>query len=286
MRIGLLQEQQNKLYDFASEKRSFCFEEAKTLQEEMIEQNFALMDTAHTKNCDLLVTSEAINFCGQPWEVDLNWEHLVPEMKSEIFQKLSQKARQTHTYLAVGVINKRRVHGAFQFYNSAFLYNRQGRLLSVYDKVHLAGRENKYLTPGEKYMVFDSEFGKFGVCICWDMQFPEVCRELALMGAQLVVCPTWGWEQIYGHARAYENGIFVASAMAVPYAEPICRLRNPSEVVSPIGEVLARASDERSQLLTCDLNLAECEEIRAMRLSGRKPATYCHLSEELTGKKE
>ena len=49
-----------------------------------------------------------------------------------------------------------------------------------------------FLHRGNALCVQDADFGRFGVCICWDMQFPEVARTLALRGAQLVVCPHLG----------------------------------------------------------------------------------------------
>lgn len=284
MKIGLLQELQNELYDFGCSKRKFSFEKAKAMQTEMSEQNLSLLEAAGKRDCDLIITSESVNFCGQPWEVDGDWDCLIPEMESAFFQRFAKAAAQAKSYLIVGAMNKRKACGGFQYFNSAFLFNREGKLLDIYDKVHLAGTENDYLTSGNRYCVLGTDFGKIGVCICWDMQFPETCRELTLMGAQIVVCPTWGWEQIYGHARAYENGIFVASAMAVPFGNQISGLRTPSEVVSPAGRVLASASREKAQILTKNIDLSECTELRAMRLSGRRPQTYnllCHEFDEV-----
>jgi len=134
------------------------------------------------------------------------------------------------------------------------------------------------LTPGKEYLVMDTEFGKIGVIICWDMQFPEACRELVLRGAELILCPTWGWEQIYGHSRAYENGVYVASAMSVPFREDITGIRNPSEVISPKGEILASGSRSKAEVVTCELDIRDCKEFKELRMSNRHPETYKQIS--------
>lgn len=72
------------------------------------------------------------------------------------------------------------------------------------------------MCPGNEFKVFDTDIGKVGILICWDMQFPEAARILALSGADIIICPTWGWENKYGICRAYENGIYVVAAMAIP----------------------------------------------------------------------
>ena len=120
-----------------------------------------------------------------------------------------------------------------KLYNSTVFWGRDGRIKDVYHKIHLAGDESEIFTPGQTLHTIDTEFGHVGTAVCWDMQFPEMARNLAKMGTDLIVCPTWGWEWIYGPARAYENGIFVAAAMAVPYWMPIEDLRRPSMVDFP-----------------------------------------------------
>lgn len=160
-------------------------------------------------------------------------------------------------------------------YNAALIFDRAGTLRQVYRKTHLAGDESAVFTPGDALCVQDADFGRFGVCICWDMQFPEVARTLALRGAQLVVCPTWGWEaDLYGRARAYENGIFTAAAMAVPGWGNIEPPRTPSSVIAPDGTMAACGPADRAALVTCAVDLTQAAVYRPIRQEARRPALY------------
>ncbi|GHV01562.1 hypothetical protein FACS189485_00160 [Spirochaetia bacterium] len=269
MKLALLQEKQNRLYDF------FCgetlrFDEVHALQNQMIEQNFFLMEEAST-NAEFLVTSEAINFPGPPEWLDFSpWELLVGEY-DVLNRRLSQFAADKGIWLAAGVY---RPLPDRTMRNSLLIINRQGETILTYDKIHLAGSEKKNLIPGNTFGCFDSEFGKIGLCICWDMQFPEVCRILALGGAALVICPTWGWEAIYANARAYENGIHVAGAMAVPFNGPIQGLRTPSSIIDPEGGILAMAGAESAEILYCDIDLHREWDIHRIRMEDRRPELY------------
>jgi predicted amidohydrolase len=271
MKIALIQSKQNKLYEFEN-----CYNISKTealcLQQEMLEQNFNLLEDTCKKGCNLIVTSEAINFCRDS-KYGIKYEFFHKE-NNKLFEKFSECAKKSRSYLVAGVYNFRKNN----LYNSAFIYSPKGDLIDIYDKIHLAGNEKEILKSGDRYVVFETEFGKIGVCICWDMQFPETCRELVLRGADLIVCPTWGWEKIYAHTRAYENGVFVAGAMAVPYKGIIDGIRTPSEVVSPDGKILAMACNNDMQVLTCDINLDFCFDFKKLRLNDRRSDTYLLIS--------
>ena len=92
-----------------------------------------------------------------------------------------------------------------------------------------------------------------------------MARNLARKGCDLIVCPTWGWEWIYGPARAYENGIFVAAAMAVPYWMPIQDLRRPSMVITPDGVIKEVGPTDREAIVYCEIADIHCKESREFR---------------------
>lgn len=274
MKLGLIQTKQNELYDFSNPELLLSKERVLELQREMKEQALSLIREACRKDCDFIVTSEAINFCGTQKSILCDYTEVVPSPEDPLFNQVAAIAKEEKKYIVLGAYNQRKG----KIYNSVLVYNPEGELKYLYDKVHLAGSENDRLTPGKEYLVMDTEYGKIGVAICWDMQFPETCREMVLGGAELILCPTWGWEQIYGHARAYENGVYVASAMSVPYREDITGIRNPSEVISPEGEVLVRGSRSNSEVVTCELDIRGCKEFRDLRMSNRHPETYKKIS--------
>ena len=71
----------------------------------------------------------------------------------------------------------------------------------------------------------------------------------------------------YGPARAYENGIFVAAAMAVPYWIPIKDLRRPSMIVAPDGNILAEGPTDKEAIVYCEINDIHCKPSREFRLN-------------------
>ena len=122
---------------------------------------------------------------------------------------------------------------------------------------------------GSQITVFDTEFGKIGLCICFDMRFPELARIMALEGAQVLFVPasfnmTTGpkhWELMF-RSRAVDNQVItVGSAPARDENGPYVSYAN-SIVVDPMGQVLARAGAEET-ILTVDLDLTEIAHTRA-----------------------
>ena len=272
MKLALIQTRQNALYSFLNPEVRYTLDEAAALQREMVEQNLMLMRQAAAQSCDLMVTTEAINFPGQPHKVQGDIAVLVDQSLARLVPQLSEIAREGHCYIAAGMYS-RRAPGEREggLYNAIWLFDRQGEVCAVYHKTHLAGDENDYLIPGDRYCVAETDFGRLGLAICWDMQFPETCQRLTEMGADLIVAPTWGWEWVYGPARAYENGVFVAAAMAVPEWGPIDGIRSPSEVIRPDGECLACGSRTEAGVVYCDIeDLSAFRDLRDMRLQGRR----------------
>ena len=272
MKLALIQTRQNALYSFLNPEARYTLDEAGALQRDMLEQNLMLMRQAAAQGCDLMVTTEAMNFPGQPHKVQGDIAALVDQSVAWLVPQLSEIAREGACYIAA-CLYSRRAPGITDggLYNAIWLFDRQGEVCAVYHKTHLAGDENDYLIPGDRYCVVETDFGRVGLAICWDMQFPETCQRLTEMGADLIVTPTWGWEWIYGPARAYENGVYVAAAMAVPEWGPIEGLRSPSEVIRPDGECLARGSRMEAGVVYCDIeDLSAFRDLRDMRLQRRR----------------
>ncbi len=76
------------------------------------------------------------------------------------------------------------------FYNSVIVIDRKGNFVGKYRKVNLPPEE-KWASPGVSFPVFNLDFGKVGVLICWDFWFTEPTKKLVEEGAELIVVPTW-----------------------------------------------------------------------------------------------
>ena len=122
-------------------------------------------------------------------------------------QFMSTKARQWKMYVAGAF---KRSDGDLVF-NSCPLFDREGKLVGVYDKNMLYDPELEGgLTPGVGYPVFDADFGKVGIITCYDSWFPEPSRLLGYKGAELALLPNAGYDREIMPARAADNGLVFA----------------------------------------------------------------------------
>jgi predicted amidohydrolase len=107
------------------------------------------------------------------------------------------------------------------------------------------------ITPGLDYPVFDTDFGKVGMMICWDVHYADPARALALRGAELILLPIWGGNETLAKARAIENQVFLASS-GYDY---------PTHVLDPSGEIVAVAPESgTAAIATIDLNRRYADE--------------------------
>ncbi|MEI7493413.1 MAG: nitrilase-related carbon-nitrogen hydrolase [Alphaproteobacteria bacterium] len=107
-----------------------------------------------------------------------------------------------------------------QYYNRCYVACPSGKLLWQ-DKIHLTPSEKAlgWLNGSNTLKIFDSDFGKFGVCICYDSEFPELVSQLTFAGTDVLFIPSYtdsahGAQRIHvaAHARAMENQCFAITA--------------------------------------------------------------------------
>ncbi|MBN2557196.1 MAG: acyltransferase [Clostridia bacterium] len=153
-------------------------------------------------------------------------------------------------------------------YNSAVVIDDRGRVVNVYHKNNLWDKEQKYFGyGGHDYRVYKTPFARFGVIICYDVDFPETSRALAKAGAQIIFVPAaWAvthrslWD-IFLPARALENTVFIAGVNRTgTEGEEI--YFGDSKVFDPTGTLAAKAGEWKEGLLVCDLDIKTIEKIR------------------------
>jgi 5-aminopentanamidase len=171
-------------------------------------------------------------------------------------------------------------------WNSALVVERDGRVAGVYRKTHLFGDEPAAFSASDAYPVFDLHLRpegppvRVGVCICMDVEYPEVPRLLALGGAQLLAVPSADMQPFRAQqasqlvARAIENNVYVALANTAD-RRPGVVFFGESGIAAPDGSV-ARAGYLRPRLVVAELR---DEAVRASGghgsyLRGRRPETY------------
>jgi predicted amidohydrolase len=189
------------------------------------------------------------------------------------------------------------------FFNSALVIDQTGHLAGWYDKAHLPFAERRYFAAGQSgFRTFDTHPAPLGVLICADRAFPEAWRVLALEGAAIVATPyntsmhvphhpsdqpdspkgLREQQEIRMRASANLNGYFVVAAGKAGIEAGTLYIGD-SMVISPWGEVLARAETDGDELVCAESDLRLAEEAQAHLALARKrrPDMYRALVEEL-----
>ena len=165
-----------------------------------------------------------------------------------------------------------------RIYNTAYVFDREGRQACRHRKAHLFDiqveggqcfRESDTLSPGDRIGCFDSEFGKIGLCICYDFRFPETARLMALDGARVILVPaafnmTTGpahWELMFRQRAVESQSYVIGTAPARDPAGPYVSWGH-SIVVDPWGTVLTQM-DEKEGMRIVELDLDYAEKVRA-----------------------
>lgn len=173
---------------------------------------------------------------------------------------------------------------ADKFYNTSLVFNSNGELVYHYDKIHLVPmlNEHHYLTGGaEKACVFELDGVKMGLIICFDLRFPELARQLALEGAQVLHIVAqwpaarkehWKYLQI---ARAIENQFFVLSSNTVGTHDET-DFAGGSMIIDPWGNQIAVGDSIKEETIAASLDLTVVPKIRedVPVFSSRVPEMY------------
>ena len=169
-------------------------------------------------------------------------------------------------------------------YNTAVLLDRSGEIAGKYRKVHLPREEwKKGIRPGNEYPVFETDFGKVAIQICYDWFFPEAAEIFALQGAEIIFAPTWGNTlpdeegRVDGEStfrvRARDNGVYMVPSV----------YDGNSMIIDPMGRILA-SNKGKEGVFWAEIDLNKRESLRWVghwRSIGprhRMPQTYEALS--------
>lgn len=237
---------------------------------------------ASQQKVDLIVFPE---LCTSGYELGVKFTELAQRVPGPAINLMSQRAADAGVYIAFGLPTKEKVESIL--FNSAALVGPEGEMVGHYNKVHLRGEERMAFREGFKLPVFQTEIGKIGLIVGWDLAFPEVARSLALEGAELLVVLA-DWEtanldewKTYLRARAYENAIFIAAANRVG-EDVTLNFGGCSMIVGPRGniysEILPDAETKKSGdgFTVARIDLDEVRKYREefQQLQTRQPTVY------------
>ncbi len=202
-----------------------------------VEEFCRLVETNNPGNLDFVCLPEGITVIG----TGKSYYDVSEPIPGPTTERLAKLASKIHAYVIAGLYEK---HNNI-LYNTAVLIDRNGKLVGAYRKTHLPREEwEKGITHGNEYPIFETDLGKIGIIICWDLQFPEPSRAMAAKGAEIIFIPIWGGSEILAKARALENSVFIVTST----------YDMRSFVIDPTGTICAEAT-LTSPFISTEINL-------------------------------
>jgi N-carbamoylputrescine amidase len=262
------------------------------IQMAMLDKHLPFIESAAKQGVKILGLQEIFNgpyFCPSQ---DVRWYDAAEPVPGPTVETMSAYAKK-HDMVMVVPVYEREMAGVF--YNTAAVIDADGKYLGKYRKQHIPQVrpgffEKFYFKPGTGgYPVFQTRYAKVGVYICYDRHFPEGARCLGLNGAEIVFNPSatveglskylWKLEQ---PAHAAANGYFMACSNRVGTEAPwnIGKFYGTSYFVDPRGQIMKEASDDKDELLVCDVDFALIDEVRKtwQFYRDRRPEAYPEIT--------
>jgi N-carbamoylputrescine amidase len=230
---------------------------------------------------------------------------LAEEIPGRSTTELEKVARELGVVIIASLFEKR---SAGLYHNTAVIIDGDGNLLGKYRKMHIPDdplyHEKFYFAPGDLgFQAWTTEQGKIGVCVCWDQWYPEAARLTALRGAEIIFYPTaigWhpsekkefgaaqssAWETIQ-RSHAIANGCYVAAANRVGHEAPAggdgIEFWGQSFIAAPSGEIIAKASVDREEIVIADVDWNRVNEHRTHWpfLRDRRVDAYAGIEQRL-----
>ncbi len=197
---------------------------------------------------------------------DLDRLEVLAHRSEESLKFLRNQAKDLHMMIVGGSLPEKR-EGAF--YNMCPVVTEIGTIAGKYRKAHLfplALKEHLYFSPGSEWGLADTDSFTLGTLLCYDLRFPELCRNLALRGADLLVVPAqWPaarenhWRVLL-QARAIENQSFLLGVNRVGRDGNGLNYRGHSMAVAPDGTILAEG-DENEGIFYGEIDFSKVSEI-------------------------
>lgn len=223
------------------------------------------------ENPDFVILPEM--FCC-PYQTE-NFPIYAEKEGGPVWQQLSGYAKQYGIYLIGGSMPEKDAEG--NVYNTSYIFDREGKQIGKHRKVHLFDidvkggqtfKESDMLTAGDSDTVFDTEFGKIGVMLCFDIRFPELSRMMVNDGAKVIFVPaafnmTTGpahWELSF-RTRALDNQIYMVGCAPARDITAGYISWGHSIVTNPWGAVVDML-DEKEGILLAELDMGYEERVR------------------------
>jgi len=244
------------------------------------------VEQAAKRGARIICTQELFRsqyFCQSEDHEHFKLAEKIPGPTTDAFCKIAKKYKS----VIIASLFEKRASGLY--HNTAAIIDADGSMLGIYRKMHIPDDplyyEKFYFTPGDLgFRAWETRYAKIGVLVCWDQWYPEGARLTAMQGAEILFYPTaigWhpgekakygtrqhgAWETIQ-RAHAVANGCYVC----VPNRIGLEKIKGvggdgiefwgQSFIAGTSGEILAKASPNKEEILLQDLDLANVDTTR------------------------
>ena len=248
-----------------------------------LEKAIALVGEAAKRGATVICLPELFRtqyFCREENAELFELAEAIPGPTTKAIGKVAGELRVT----VIASLFERRAAGLY--HNTAAILGPDGKLEGIYRKMHIPDDplyyEKFYFTPGDLgFLNFETPQARIGVLVCWDQWYPEGARLTALQGADVLFYPTaigWhpsekaefgaaqldAWTTIQ-RAHAIANGVYVAAVNRIGFEGPPERgleFWGSSFVADPFGQMAARASSDKEEILVVECDPKRAEEVR------------------------
>ncbi|MCS7192687.1 MAG: carbon-nitrogen hydrolase family protein [Armatimonadetes bacterium] len=208
-------------------------------KERNIEAAISLLEQASWHKPDLVCLPETFAGIGLDFE---KWFATAETLNGKTVERLSDYARKHNCYVVCPMVLK----DGEKTYNAAVLIDRKGEVVGYYAKMFPTIKElNIGIVPGLDAPVFQTDFGRVGFAICFDLNFREVAQRLKANGAEIVCFVSMypGGKQV--QVWAVDFGFWIVTSISSPQ----------SMVVNPLGQIIKTAQPYYQPLISCSINL-------------------------------
>jgi omega-amidase len=223
-----------------------------------------------------------------PYSIEKFLDYGEYETDSKTLRALKDVCKTEKVYLIAGSIPEIEEDNV---YNTSYIIGPNGEILSKYRKIHLfdidleGGTkfiESSKISKGSNIAVLETEYCKIGVCICYDIRFPELIGRMALMDVKLIFAPAAfsnitgpkHWEVLL-KARALDNQLYISGISPSRDCEGDYKPYANSMVINPWGDIVAKAG-EAPEIIYANIDMNYIDKVRNELpvIKHRRPEIY------------
>jgi beta-ureidopropionase len=207
---------------------------------------------------------------------------LIDTIPGSVTEEIGKVAREKKIHVCFPTYERDEKTGLI--YNSAALIDDEGNVIGNYRKTHPFITENAntggWVTPGKEAVAYETKLGKIGMIICYDGDFPELSRELALQGAEVILRPSallrsYDIWYLTSAARAFDNHVYMVAVNSVGLDAGGNSYFGNSLVIDPKGTKLVQSRGVEEMTST----VLDPDPLQVVTLGSKEPMIYNHIED-------